>query len=131
MNVTRRRFMILLVTLVALNSFFWLAGGGMALTRGIVNQFFGNKLIRAEVVLQAPGGTQDWLIDRGVVTAVSGSSITVREADGRIVSVSIDPNAPVQGPAGRVVRASRLRTGLRVVLYHQANQAAELVQVEG
>ena len=133
MTVSRGRFMILLATLVALNAFFWLAGSGMALTKSIVNQFFGSRMIRAEVVVQGVGGgTQDWLIDRGVITGVTGSTVTLREADGRVVPVTVDMNAPVQGAAfARIGRAAKLRTGLRVVLYHQANQAAELVQVEG
>lgn len=123
MTMKSRRFMILAATLVALNTFFWLAGGGMALTRGVINQFFGNRLVRAEVIVQAPGGAQDWRIDRGVVTAIAGTNVTLMEADGTSVSVPVDPAARIQG-------ARRLRPRMRVVLYHQANQSAELVQVE-
>jgi hypothetical protein len=130
MNVNRRRFMWLAVALLALNTFFWVAQGGFALPRGIINQFFGNGLIRAEVLLKAPTGVQDWRIDRGVVTAVAGTNVTLREADGTIVTLQIDPNARVQGPA-RIFNAGQLRRHLRVVVYHQANAAAELVQVEG
>ena len=130
MTLSSRRFMILAVTLVVLNAAFWLAGGGMALTKAIGQQFFGNKLIRAEVILQSPGGPQDWRIDRGVITAVAGATITLRESDGTVQSVAIDPAARVQGPA-RFSSPSLLRPRLRVVVYHQANAAAELVQVEG
>ena len=122
--------MILATALVALNAFFWLAGGGLALTRGIVNQFFGPRMIRAEVIVQSPSGPQDWRIDRGVITAVSGSTVTIREADGTSQSVDISPTARVQGPV-RFSSPSRLRPRLRVVLYHQANAPADLVQVEG
>ena len=124
MTMTRRRFMILVATVVALNSFFWLAGGGMALTKSVINQFFGNRLVRAEVIVQAPGGTQDWRIDRGLITAVSGATVTLTEADGTSVSVPVDPAARIQG-------ARKLRPRMRVVVYHQANQPADLVQVEG
>src|SRR3954452_16121338 len=120
----RRRFMLLAVTLVALNTFFWLAASGFALAKSIVNQFFGNRMIRAEVILQAPGGAQDWRIDRGVVTAVSGSSLTVHEADGADGALSVPPSGPPQG-------ARKLRVRMRVVVYHQANAPADLVQVEG
>jgi hypothetical protein len=123
--MTRRRFMLLAVTLVALNTFFWLAASGFALPKSIVNQFFGNRMVRAEVILQSPAGPQDWRIDRGVITAIAGSTLTLREADGTVVTVDIDPNARVQGLRGR------LRTHLRVVVYHQANAPADLVQVEG
>jgi hypothetical protein len=124
MTVKSRRFLILAATLVALNTFFWLAGGGMALTRSVINQFFGNRMVRAEVIVQAPGGVQDWRIDRGLVTAVAGTTVTLSEADGTSVSVAVDPAAHIQG-------ARKLRPRMRVVLYHQANQPAELVQVEG
>jgi hypothetical protein len=122
--------MLLAVTLVALNAAFWLAGGGMAITKAIANQFFGARMIRAEVILQSPAGPQDWRIDRGVITAVTaGPTITIREADGTTQTVAVDPAARVQGPL-RFSSASTLRPRLRVVLYHQANAPAELVQVE-
>ena len=130
MTMKSRRFLILAATLVALNAFFWLAGGGMALTKTVINQFFGNRMVRAEVIVQAPGGAQDWRIDRGVITAVSGGNVTLMEADGTSVTVQVDPGARVQGLA-RINSAAKLRPRVRVVLYHQANQAADLVQVEG
>jgi len=122
--MTRRRFMLLAATLVALNTFFWLAATGFALPKSIVNQFFGNRMVRAEVILQGPAGPQDWRIDRGLITAITGQTLTLKEADGTVVSVDVDPNARVQG-------ARKLRTRLRVVVYHQANAPADLVQVEG
>jgi hypothetical protein len=130
MTMKSRRFMLLAVTLVVLNAAFWLAGGGMAITRAIANQFFGARMIRAEVILQSPAGPQDWRIDRGVITAVAGTSITIREADGTTQTIAIDPAARVQGPL-RFSSASSLRPRLKVVVYHQANVPAELVQVEG
>src|SRR4051794_39781502 len=120
----RRRFMLLAVTLVALNTFFWLAATGFALPKSIVNQFFGNRMIRAEVILQGAGGPQDWRIDRGLVTTVSGATVTLKEADGTQVSVDLDPSV-------RIVGARRVRPRMRVVVYHQANAPADLVQVEG
>ena len=122
--------MILATVLVALNAFFWMAGGGMALTKAIINQFFGPRMIRAEVIVQSPGGPVDWRIDRGIITAVSGTTLTVREADGTVQSVDVNPTARVQGPA-RFASPTKLRPRLRVVLYHQANAPADLVQVEG
>ena len=119
--MTRRRFMFLVVALVALNSFFWLATSGFALPKGIINQFFGNQMVRAEVLLQ---NGQDWRIDRGVVTNVTPSAITLREADGTFVDIPVSPTVRVQG--GR-----RLVKRMRVVVYHQANAPADLVQVEG
>ena len=122
--------MALAVALVALNSFFWLAQGGFALPRAVINQFFGNRLVRAEVLLQSPTGVQDWRIDRGTITGVSGTTLTLREADGTTVTLDVSPTARVQGSA-RYSNVSLLRKKLRVVVYHQANLPAEIVQVEG
>jgi hypothetical protein len=130
MWMNRRRFMILAVALVALNIFFWLAAGGIAGPRAIINSFFGNSLIRGEVVVSSPTGVQDWRIDRGVITAIAGSAFTLRERDGTIVTIDVSPTARVQGP-GKYSIVGRLKPRLRVVLYRQANQPAELVQVEG
>ena len=126
----RRRFLYLAAALIAVNSFFWLAQSGFALPGAIINQFFGGNLIRAEVLVASPTGTQDWRIDRGVITAIAGTSITLREKDGTSVTLPVDPNARVQGPA-RFSNVAFLRRRLRVVLYHQANLPATLVQVEG
>src|SRR5437899_1796344 len=112
--MTRRRFMLLAVTLVALNTFFWLAATGFALPKSIVTQFFGNRMVRAEVIVQGPAGPQDWRIDRGVITAIVGQTLTLKEADGTVVSIDVDSTARIQG-------ARKLRPHLRVVAYHQAN----------
>ena len=130
MTVTRRRFLALAAALVAVNSFFWLAQSGFALPRAIINQFFGGNMIRSEVLISTPGGTQDWRIDRGVITGISGTAVTLRERDATVVSLQIDPNARVQGSA-RFASVAQLRRRLRVVIYRQADQPASLVQVEG
>ncbi|HEY2372206.1 MAG TPA: hypothetical protein VGH82_06625 [Gaiellaceae bacterium] len=126
----RSRFLLLAVTLVALNSFFWLAQSGFALPKAIINQFFGGNMVRAEVIVASGGGVQDWRIDRGVITTISGTSVTLREKDGTIVTLQLDPNARVQGPA-RFTSVGQLRKRLRIVVYRQADQPATTVQVEG
>ena len=122
--------MILVAALVAVNSFFWLAQGGFALSKAIIAQFFGNRMVRAEVLVQSPAGVQDWRIDRGVITAVSGTTLTLLEKDGTTVTLDVSPSARVQG-SPRYSSVPLLRKRLRVVVYHQANLPAELVQVEG
>jgi hypothetical protein len=131
MTVNRRRFMLLAVALIALNSFFWLAPGGFALSRGIIDQFFGQKLIRAEVVVQTPTGVQDYLIDRGVIKAVIPGSITLKEKDDKLVTIQLASAATVTGPGGRSGKSTALRPGLRVIVYRVANAPAESIQVEG
>ena len=130
MTVTRRRFLYLVTALVAVNSFFWLAQSGFALPKAVIAQLFGGNMIRAEVVVAAPIGTQDWRIDRGVITAISGTDVTLRERDATVVSLQLDPNARIQGPP-RVSTVAQLRRRMRVVLYRQADQPVSLVQVEG
>jgi hypothetical protein len=94
-------------------------------------QFFGSKLVRAEVLLLGAGGTpQDYRIDRGSVVSAASGILTVRESNGDIVPLSVDPGAVIQG-GGRKATAPTLRRGLRVVVYRQANAPAQLVQVEG
>ncbi len=130
-TMPKRRFLYLATALVAINSFFWLAQSGFAIPKALINQLFGGNMIRAEVLVGTPtGGTQDWRIDRGVITAIAGTTVTLRERDATVVTVQIDPNARVQGPA-RFGSVSLLRRKLRVVLYRQADQPATLVQVEG
>ena len=130
MTVTSRRFIYLATALVAVNTFFWLAQSGFALPQSIINQFFGGSMIRSEVYISTPSGNQDWRIDRGVITAISGTAVTLREKDATVVSLQVDPNARVQGPA-RFASVAQLRRRLRVVIYRQADQPATLVQVEG
>jgi hypothetical protein len=130
--MNRRRFIFLAVALVALTALVWAAQGGSALPPPIIKEFFGNRMVRAEVLVQAPdGSTQDWRIDRGVITAVAGTTITLRERNGDVVPLQVDPNAQVRGPLGRSITVAQLRRRMRVVVFRQANAPAQLVQVEG
>src|SRR4051812_11675494 len=101
MKVNRRRFMFLAVALVALNTSFWLASNGFALSKAVINDLFGPRLIRAEVLVQTPTGPVDYRIDRGVVVASAVDSITLRELNGELVTIPVAPDARVQG-GGRV-----------------------------
>jgi hypothetical protein len=130
MGMKRRRFLFLATALLAVNAFFWLAQGGFALPKAIVNQFFGANMVRAEVIVEQAGTTQDWRIDRGVITAISGTNVTLRERDNTSVVLQLDPNARVQGPA-RFGSVAQLRRRLRIVVYRQSTGPATLVQVEG
>ena len=79
-------------------------------------------MVRAEVLLK---NGQDWRIDRGVVQSFAGGTLTIREGDGTSVSIPVSPTVKLQG------FARQLRPKLKVVVYHQANLPAEIVQVEG
>lgn len=130
MSVSRRRFALLAVVLVALNGFFWLAQGSLAIPQRLIDRFFGPRMVRAEVVVQSAGGiVRDYRIDRGqIVTAVSGS-ITLRERDGTFVTIQVAANARIVG-LGRPGDSSELRPNVRVLVFRQANRPADLIQVE-
>lgn len=130
-TMKRRRFMVLAVVLVAVNAFFWLAQGGFALPRALINQFFGQQMIRAEVLVQTPNGAQDYRIDRGVIRTLSPGSIIIREKNGDMVPIQISTSATVTGLAGRNGSLSVLRRGMRVLVIALANQPADTIQVEG
>jgi hypothetical protein len=131
MTMNRKRFMLLAVALVAVNSFFWLAQGGFALPRALIDQYFGSRMIRAEVVVQTSTGSDDYLIDRGVIRAVTPTTIMLKEKDGRMVSIDIAPSATVTGAGGRTRGTGVLRVGVRVLVLRLANAPAESIQVEG
>jgi hypothetical protein len=130
-DVKRRRFGILATVLVAVNVFFWLAASGFALPGGgIVQTLLGGKMIRAEVVWQAPDGTiQDTQLYRGVVTAVSTTSLTLRERD-RTDTLPLSSTVTVRyGAAVETVAA--VHRGMRVVVARPATASVDTIQIEG
>ena len=131
MGMNRRRFMVLAVVLVALNSFFWLAQGSFALSKAMIDQFFGNRMVRAEVLVQTPTGTEDYRIDRGVIKTIAPGSIVLKEKNGDMVPIQLAPAATVSGLAGRKGSGAVLRIGMRVIVFRLANAPADSVQVEG
>ena len=130
-GMNRRRFMLLAVALVTLNTFFWMAQGGFALSRGLIDQFFGSRMIRAEVLVQTPTGIEDYRIDRGVIKAVTPASIVLKEKNGDMVPIQIASTASVTGPGGRTGGGKALRIGMRVIVFRIADAPADSIQVEG
>ena len=129
--MTRRRFVVLLSTLVAVNAFFWLAQGGFALPRNLIDRFFGPNMIRAEVIVQGPaGGVNDFRLDRGVIVSVVRRQITLREQDGTVVTIAVAPRARVTG-SPTVTDVSQLRPPMRVLVVRRANARANLIRVGG
>lgn len=133
MNVNRRRFAVLAVVLVTVNVFFWLAASGFALPSagGIIQTLLGGRMIRAEVVWQAPDGTvRDSQLYRGVITAISPGTITLREKDRPADVIPVAPDATVRSGL-QVETTSALKRGMRVVVERPANAPADTIQVEG
>lgn len=131
--MSRRRFAFLAALLVAVNAFFWLAQSGLALPMGgILQQMFGgNRVIRAEVVWQAPTGTvEDTRIDRGVITSVTPDQIVLREKDGTTNTIPVASTVTVELGL-RTGTVAQLRRGMRVVVSRPATGSADTIQVEG
>jgi hypothetical protein len=128
--MSRRRFLLLAATLVALNTFFWLAQGGFALPGALIDRFFGPRMIRAEVIVGGPLQVNDFRLDRGVITTTAPGSITIRERDGTVVTISVSSETKVIAGV-RVRDVSQLRPPMRVLVVRKANGPATQIQVEG
>jgi hypothetical protein len=129
-KMRRRRFTILAVGLIALNLVLWLAPAGLAVREAVINQLFGPRMIRAEVLVQGVGNaTQDYLVDRGVIVAIAADSLTLRELDGKQQTIPLAATTQVGG-LKRFSSLAALRRNLRVLVVRQANGPADLITVE-
>ena len=121
-----RRFVLLAAVLVALNVTLWFAAPGLALRKAIVNQLFGPSMVRAQV--HEKNG-QDWNLDRGVITKVSSTQLTLREFDGRIQSIPL-ASATAVIHLGRHLPLSALARRWHVVVLWPPVGPAQSVDVE-
>jgi hypothetical protein len=121
-----RRFVFLAAGLVALNLVLWLATPGLALRQGILQALFGQKLVRAEVIEK---GGADWRLDRGVITSVNSTQLTLREADGRVQTIPVSSLTAVYR-FGRHLPESVLAPRWHVLVTWPANGTAQSVDVE-
>ena len=125
-----RRFVLLAGVLVTLNLALWFASPGLALRKALVNQLFGPKMIRAEVIDWAgPGTTADMRLDRGVITQVSSTQLTLRERDTKVQSIPLSSTTDVIR-SGHHLPLSVLAKRWHVVVTWPANGAAQTVDVE-
>jgi hypothetical protein len=121
-----RRFVLLVSVLVALNVALWFAAPGLAIRRALINQLFGPNMVRAEVIKKSGA---DWRLDRGVITQVSGTQLTLKEADGRVQPIPLSSTTKVIHQ-GRHLPLSVLAPRWRVLVTWPANGAATSVDVE-
>lgn len=121
-----RRFVLLAAGLVTLNLVLWFASPGLALRRALVQQLFGAKLVRAEVILR---GSSDWRLDRGVIVSVNGSQLTLREADGKVQAIGLSTATRVIY-LGRSLPLSALARRWHVLVTWPNGGAAQSVDVE-
>src|ERR1700759_1023243 len=103
-----RRFVFLVGVLVTLNVALFFAAPRLAIRKAIVSELFGPKMIRLEVIERIPiFGSTDWHVDRGVITQVTSTQLTLKEADGRIQPITISSSTKVIR-LGRQLPLSRL-----------------------
>jgi hypothetical protein len=100
------------------------------LRKAIVKQLFGPKLVRLEAIQKKPvAGSTDWHVDRGVITSVSSTQLTLREADGRIQVIPLSFSTAVYRH-GRSLSPDVLAARWHVVVTWPASGAAQAVDVE-
>jgi hypothetical protein len=126
-----RRFVLLGGVLVTLNLALWFASPGLALRKALVNQLFGPKMIRVEVIKWTGAGTPpaDIRLDRGVITQVSSTQLTLRERDTKVQSIPLSSATDVIR-FGHHLPPSVLAKSWHVVVTWPANGAAQTVDVE-
>jgi hypothetical protein len=120
-----RRFILLAGVLVTLNLALWFAAPGLALRKAIVTELFGPKMVRAQIHLKG----SDWNLDRGVITQVSSTQITLREFDGRIQPIPLAATTKVIR-LGHRLPLSVLAPRWHVLVTWPAIGAAQSVDVE-
>jgi hypothetical protein len=91
-SMFNRRFVLLAGILVTLNVVLWFAAPGLAIRKAIVNELFGPRMVRAVVIEK--NGIQ-YNLDRGVITQVSSTGLTLREFDGRIQPIPLSTTTDV------------------------------------
>ena len=120
-----RRFIFLAGVLVTLNLALWFAGPGLALRKALVSELFGPKMIRA----QFHEKYGDWNVDRGVITQVATTQLTLREFDGRIQPIPLAGTTQVIR-LGRHLPLSVLAKRWHVLVTWPAIGPAQSVDVE-
>ena len=122
-----RRFVLLAAVLLALNVTLWFAAPGLALRKAIVTQLFGPSMVRAQVHLKSG---QDWNLDRGVITKVNSTQLTLREYDGRVTQIPLAADTTKVIRLGRHLPLSALARRWHVVVLWLPVGAALSVDVE-
>jgi hypothetical protein len=122
----RRRFGLLAGVLVALTVALFLAAPGLAIRRAIVTELFGPKMVRTQA-LEKSGIELN--LDRGVITHVNSTQLTLKEADGRVQAIPLASTTQVIRGRRRLPLTS-LALKWHVLVTWPASGSAESVDVE-
>jgi hypothetical protein len=121
-----RRFVLLGTVLLTLNVALWFAAPGLALRKAIVTQLFGPRMVRAQALEK--NGTQ-WNLDRGVITSVDSTQVTLREFDGRVQQIPLSGTTRVIR-FGHSLSVDQLAPRWHVLVTWPATGPARSVDVE-
>ena len=116
-----------LVAVLAVNAFLLATQPASALPWSLAEYFFGTRMVRAEVITKDATGTYDYRLDRGKIRSVSGSSLTLREADGTNVVVPVAAGADIQ-LAGKPVPLASLRRGMSAMTAREGDGPATIIR---
>jgi hypothetical protein len=97
---------------------------GESVTQGL----FGGGFVRAEVIVKRGGIVQSVRLDRGRVRMFDRGSLVLREVDGTLVTVPIDPTTRFQ-LLGRSARYAAIRRGMIATTRRVDDGPAQLVQL--
>jgi hypothetical protein len=123
----RRKWLFGVTALVALNLALAFVPGSFALPRDLAHYFFGQKMVRAEVIVKDSSGLHDFQLDRGRIVRVNGTSVTLRERDGLVKAIAVAANANIT-LNGRPVSIFALRRGLQALTIRNGDAAAQTVR---
>ena len=94
--------------------------------KSVVQMLFGDRVIRAEVIL-LDGALRDMRLDHGQIVAVRRRLIRLLERDGRIVALPVAAGARITLDGRRVPWVS-LRPGMSATVVRSADGAASVVE---
>jgi hypothetical protein len=113
----------LLAALIVLNVTLLIAQAASSRPSSLVSSILGVNLVRAEVFAKSGGVVHDYYVDRGRIRSISGSSVTLAERDGSVVTVPVAPTARVT-VGGVTVRLQALRRGMRATTVREGSAPA-------
>ncbi len=131
MDGVRRKRSIALwlaVALLAVNVVLVAVEPGLALPRSKWDDFFGPKLVRAEIVTKERGEIHDYRVDRGRVVRVAPGTVTLAELDGTVAAIPIAPNAIIT-VKGKLVPLASLRRNMIATTIRDGDGPAQTVEV--
>jgi hypothetical protein len=96
---------------------------------GVTAALLGNKLIRGEIAVKDTV-LHDYRLDRGRITQVGVTTLTIHEADGTDVTVDVSPTARVKVNGQNAIFV-QLRRGMMAVTMHDGDKPADQVYATG